>query len=731
MEVSFTYKKGFFVVAISKKLNSDNNGNSKSHSSGQNLNLEKFLLFLLTFLAGFIYLFTLAPSVGPGDSGELTTVAYTLGMAHPPGYPLYTMLGKLFTFLPMGSVAYRMNFMTALFQVGAVIFLYLFLNNLFRRPWLSFLASGLFAFSPLVWRYTVVAEVFTLNNLFVCALLYLGSLFEMALKNDQGKAYRFLLVGSLLSGLSMAHHHISFFVIFPLIVWAFWRGRSFLFSWEKISGLFLLFLLGLTPYFYLVWVGEKMPLISWGNTSTFKGLWSFFLRKDFGTFNLGSLDKAHGGILKIKYFFREIPKEFFLVGILFPILGMIKIVRQKKWDGLLFLTFFIFIFYTLIFHFLANFPLERPLYLHVHSRFWIQSLIFLFIFLVPGIIWCEDFLSKKFATKNINKSSLKYKELLPVMVLSLVFLQVIIHYKKEDQSSNKSIYYLGKNVLDTLPEGALFLSLGDIYTNAVRYMQQAENYRKDVIVIDRELIKKFWQTRVIKKFYPQVNFPGLYYRPGKKEKEEEKGKGYHLGELIAVNINRFPIYMAHFKREGKEAEDKRWQKIFFRLPYGLVHKVFPKEETLNFNKYIKESNISLENVRPDRLEKVYPGYWEYLVWKDFVNAPYFRARQLMYILNKGKTKNQKFVKKVIPLLEQVERTHPKPPWELHKMLGAAYSWLKDKKVYHVKRMIASWDRYIQLAPEDENDLAQIKETAQAYKDKFQEHLKRQKKKSKK
>jgi hypothetical protein len=56
---------------------------------------------LVLFVSFGVYLWTLTPTVGFHDSGELITVAYTLGIAHPPGYPLYTLLGKVFcTIIP-------------------------------------------------------------------------------------------------------------------------------------------------------------------------------------------------------------------------------------------------------------------------------------------------------------------------------------------------------------------------------------------------------------------------------------------------------------------------------------------------------------------------------------------------------------------------------------------------------------------------------------------------------
>jgi len=62
-----------------------------------------------------LYVRTLAPTVLPSNSGEFQFVADILGIAHPPGYPLYTMLGKLFTLIPLGDVAYRVNLMSAFF----------------------------------------------------------------------------------------------------------------------------------------------------------------------------------------------------------------------------------------------------------------------------------------------------------------------------------------------------------------------------------------------------------------------------------------------------------------------------------------------------------------------------------------------------------------------------------------------------------------------------------------
>ena len=98
------------------------------------------LSFLLPFA---VYVRTLAPTVYGLDSAELTTGAYCLGLVHVPGYPLYLLIGHLFTRLPIGNVGYRMNLMSAFFGALAVALFYLVLVRLCRRP-LAALSAVLF-----------------------------------------------------------------------------------------------------------------------------------------------------------------------------------------------------------------------------------------------------------------------------------------------------------------------------------------------------------------------------------------------------------------------------------------------------------------------------------------------------------------------------------------------------------------------------------------------------------
>jgi len=136
---------------------------------------------LLAGVSLLIYNATLTPSLSykSPDGNELATIPYVLGLAHSTGYPLYTWLGKLFTYLPIGDVAHRINLMSAVLGAAGVGILYWILLTLFGRPrtWRQRTAAGFtaltFAFSRTFWSQTGIAEVYTSNVLMLALTLFI------------------------------------------------------------------------------------------------------------------------------------------------------------------------------------------------------------------------------------------------------------------------------------------------------------------------------------------------------------------------------------------------------------------------------------------------------------------------------------------------------------------------------------------------------------------------------
>ena len=134
-----------------------------------------------------VYVQTAYPTVPGGDAGELVFTSCSLGVAHPPGYPLFILLGHIFfRLVPGGSPGFRVNCLSCVCGAGAALLLFLFCQRWYSARGhrascgLALLAAGLWAFSPLVWQYHVQAEVFSLNNLLVAAQFYLAHLHHQA-----------------------------------------------------------------------------------------------------------------------------------------------------------------------------------------------------------------------------------------------------------------------------------------------------------------------------------------------------------------------------------------------------------------------------------------------------------------------------------------------------------------------------------------------------------------------
>ena len=135
------------------------------------------LLAVACFLLALaLYLQTLAPSVAAlfDDSLEFPLVIQRLAIAHPTGYPLYVLLGKLFSLGPWQNVAWAVNLLSAVAGALTVSLVYLLTHRLARRRLPALLAAAALAVSPVFWSQAVVAEVYTLNSAFVAALLWLA-----------------------------------------------------------------------------------------------------------------------------------------------------------------------------------------------------------------------------------------------------------------------------------------------------------------------------------------------------------------------------------------------------------------------------------------------------------------------------------------------------------------------------------------------------------------------------
>lgn len=156
---------------------------------------------LLLMLASFtLYLRTLAPSLLYGDSAEFQTIAYTLGIGHPTGYPVYILLAKLFTFIPVSEVAYRVNLFSAFCAALTVALVYLIIRKLDATALTALYGALTLALFPLFWKFASVAEIYTPASACLAFILFAALYWHATNKS------RWLFVAGLMGGLSLGIH---------------------------------------------------------------------------------------------------------------------------------------------------------------------------------------------------------------------------------------------------------------------------------------------------------------------------------------------------------------------------------------------------------------------------------------------------------------------------------------------------------------------------------------------
>ncbi|XP_033260590.1 transmembrane protein 260 isoform X3 [Orcinus orca] len=234
-----------------------------------------------------VFTLTLPPSVPGGDSGELITAAHELGVAHPPGYPLFTLVAKLAIILfPFGSVAYRVNLLCGLFGAVAAALLFFTVFRLSGSYAGGILAAGVFSFSRLTWQWSIAAEVFSLNNLFVGLLMALTVHFEEATTAQERS--KIAKIGAFCCGLSLCNQHTVVVYVLCIIPWILFRLlKEKELSLGSLLKLGLYLSAGLLPYVYLpISSYRHQARWTWGDQTTLLGFLTHFLREEYGTFSL-------------------------------------------------------------------------------------------------------------------------------------------------------------------------------------------------------------------------------------------------------------------------------------------------------------------------------------------------------------------------------------------------------------------------------------------------------------
>ncbi len=452
-----------------------------------------------------LYLLTLAPTVLMADGGEFQFVPYLAGIAHPTGYPLYCILGWLWSHaLPVGEVAYRMNLFSAVWAALAVGLLYLAAKRMLdaatptltetARRLAAAVAAATLAVSPTFWSQAVIAEVYSFNAFFVALVFYLLLCWATAAPDGVPRATPYALLAAFVYGLSLTHHRTMILILPAVIAFAWLERRAVWRRWKVALVATVLLLLPLLLYLYVplraphtpylrIPLGADQTLVLYENTR--QGFLDLVLGRVFS----GQLGQGQMGGSRVAMAAGLLRRQFGLVGIALGLIGLLRLAGGRRWS-LLALT-------GLAYGAMVGFNLAYFIG-DIHVLF-IPSYMVFCLWMAAGLATLAD--GAGALVVRWKGTPVRYSEawetgyqkliagirglvavavLIPFLVLPIYLL--VANYPQVDQSDNFAARDRWQTILaEPLPEGAVLVSNDRDEIMPLWYYQYVDGVRPDLI----------------------------------------------------------------------------------------------------------------------------------------------------------------------------------------------------------------------------------------------------------
>jgi hypothetical protein len=450
-----------------------------------------------------VYLTSMAPGLTWAnfgvDGGDLITAAATGGIAHPTGYPLYLLLARLFQFLPIGSLAFRTNLMSAIAAVSAAVLVYVVVTRSLspsnaNQYWVAGLTSGIaFGLAPLVWSQAVITEVYALHSLFVALILYLS----VNPLSEHFTRKRMDCVLGLIFGIAMGNH-VTTILLLPVIFFTsilrkpdLAQGKHRIKNWELDSRSLLRRIIsggiGLLVYLTLPLRALSNPPVNWGNPVTVEG------------FKWLVSGKLYRGLLLNLNFASVLERvqtaaalllaQFGIIGLSVGLIGLIVFFKPTR------LNYCMLWIVAVSLAFAIGYATTDA-----------------FIYLIPAFLCFAIWIGMGLG-RLMDAASKRLHGIGPLVGLILILtllIQAWYHLPQVDASHDLRAESFGKSVISIAPAHALVFAQGDEAVFTLWYFQYAQRNRPDLVVVATDLLGFNWYLQTLHITYPDLNLPGPF-----------------------------------------------------------------------------------------------------------------------------------------------------------------------------------------------------------------------------
>lgn len=600
--------------------------------------LEYLLATLIAVAAFLVYVMTMCPTVSFIDSGELAAVVHTLGIAHPTGYPFFTFVGHVFSHLPLGlRPIYQANLMAAMFCAAGLFlffrFLVFFIPLLVEKQNRTFAgrseeiggvdimktygapaaATIILGFSETYWSQALSIEVYAAHVFFLSGLLFF---FSKAIASNVisagGDEMRYWTAFAFVLGLSFTNH-MTTILLAPACAVGFFASHSLKAgdTWRKLSRFILPFLLGFSAYLYLPWRAGMKPTLNWGNPVSLERFFWHIGGKQYRVWMFSSVESA---LKQFQYFVSTLPGEFAYLPLVLAGIGIMSLLKDSQsllrmiaqLAGTVFIVFcigflsqadvglmlpvivvpLIVLFLYISQHLLGKRPIllmtlllfETCVAYSINYDIHDVDSYFLLAYMTVAI-WCG------FGVRRIMESTrqIRKQRVMAIGVAASLLIVVAYNYKRVDESKTFIVEDYTNDMFQSIaPNGLIVSYQWDYFVSSAYYFQLVEHVRPDVVVVDKELLRRSWYLEQLETRYPWL-IAGV-----KKEVEVYKSELYkfehglpYTGNVIEYryaqlikgifdsNYGSRPIYASpEIEQQYLAGYDKVPSGLIFRLDRG-------------------------------------------------------------------------------------------------------------------------------------------------------------------
>lgn len=455
-------------------------------------------LVMCLVLAGF-YGRTLAPDLtwanAGVDGGDLITAAATRGVAHPSGYPTYLIVARLFQFLPIGSLAFRTNLLSAVSGVVAALLVSAIVvrsgpGRPETRRWAGFLAGLGFGLSPLLWSQAVITEVYALHAALTALILW------ALVARFQSPQPWLECLGGLACGLALGNHLTSLLLLPPWLLGGLrigggeqpadeahdgWITRPVLTRLARRVGWLGL---GLSVYLLLPLRAHSGSPLNWGNPVDLEGFWWLVSGRLYQARLLNLSSELV--LARLVQWARMVVSQYSFIGLVIGLVALVTPARSSRWIswGMV----YVFLGYSV---FAIEYDTPDSYVLLIPA------------FLVLGVWFGWGSVVLLEGAKHLQTQ----RWVLPLCLIFLagmVLANAWLHLPGVDASQDRRAIEFGRQIIAEAPPNAIIVAREDEDTFTLWYYHYAQGERPDLVVINSGSLVYPWYRARMQAIYPNI-----------------------------------------------------------------------------------------------------------------------------------------------------------------------------------------------------------------------------------